>query len=84
MNFEKIGKSRNRVMRELRDQNIGTQVLYIPLHLQPYYSEKYKLKMGDYPEAEKYYRECLSIPFFPKISKSEAKLIVKVLNEVIS
>ncbi len=84
IDFKKIGKTRYKVMQELRKENIGSQVLYIPLHLQPYYSEKYNLRIGDFPKAEKYYNECLSIPLFPGIRTSEAEYIVKTLNSIIN
>ena len=41
INFKKLGKSRNEIMKVLKKNNIGTQVLYIPVHLQPYYLKKY-------------------------------------------
>ena len=75
VDFKKLRKSRNRVMQELMDNNIGTQVLYIPVHLQPYYSQKYGFKKGDFPAAEKYYQTCLSIPIFPNLKKHFYNLI---------
>ena len=64
-------------MRELRNENIGTQVLYIPVHLQPYYFKKYGYRKGDFPAAEKYYQHCLSIPIFPDLKKKRSKLCNK-------
>ena len=84
INFEKLGKSRNQIMNELMDNNIGTQVLYIPVHLQPYYSKKYGFKKGDFPAAEKYYQTCLSLPIFPKIKENEINYVIKKINSIIS
>ena len=70
-------------MKELRKFNIGSQVLYIPVHLQPYYKQKYNYKIGEFPNAEKYYRDCLSIPIFPGIKKREVDFIIKKINEII-
>lgn len=81
--FEKIGKSRNQVMKELRDNKIGTQVHYIPIHLQPYYSEKYGYKKGDFPVAEEYYSKCLSIPMYYSLSNEEVKYVIETINEVV-
>ena len=39
-------------MKELRKFNIGSQVLYISVHLQPYYKQKYNYKIGEFPNAE--------------------------------
>lgn len=83
INFRKLKKSRNKVMKELRKFNIGSQVLYIPVHLQPYYKQKYNYKNREFPNAEKYYRDCLSIPIFPGIKKREIDFIINKINEII-
>ena len=84
VDFKKLGKNRNQVMKELKASNIGTQVLYIPLHLQPYYSKKYNLKKGDFPIAEKYYESCLSIPIFPDLKRNEIDHVINKINLIIS
>ncbi|MCP4149463.1 MAG: UDP-4-amino-4,6-dideoxy-N-acetyl-beta-L-altrosamine transaminase [bacterium] len=80
IDFEKIGKTRTQVMGELREKGIGTQVHYIPVHLQPYYRENYGYKEGDYPRAEHYYKQCLSIPLYPKMTEEN---IQRVINAII-
>ena len=70
-------------MKKLKDLNIGTQVLYIPVHLQPYYSKKYNYKKGDFPNSEAYYESCLSIPIFPGIKKKEINYVIKEINNLI-
>jgi len=84
IDFEKLGKIRNQVMQELKAENIGTQVLYIPVHLQPYYSKKYGFKKGDFPTAEKYYQNCLSIPIFPHLKEHEVNHVINKINLIIS
>ncbi len=84
IDFKKLGKSRGQIMQELKKKKIGTQILYIPIHLQPYYSKKYKYKYGNFPEAEKYYNNCLSIPIFPDLKNHEVNYIVKTISKIIS
>jgi dTDP-4-amino-4,6-dideoxygalactose transaminase len=84
IDFEKLSKTRNQVMQELKAENIGTQVLYIPVHLQPYYSKKYGFKKGDFPIAEKYYQNCLSIPIFPHLKECEVNHVIDKINLIIS
>ena len=49
----------------MRKDNIGVQVHYIPIHLQPYYKKKYgKLELK---EAEKFYKNCLTLPLFHEL-----------------
>jgi UDP-4-amino-4,6-dideoxy-N-acetyl-beta-L-altrosamine transaminase len=83
INFKKIKKSRNEIMQSLRDLNIGTQVLYIPVHLQPYYMKKYNFKKGDFENAETYYDTCLSIPIFPNLKKKEINYVIRNINDLI-
>ena len=71
-------------MNELKNNYIGTQVLYIPAHLQPYYSKKYGFKKGDFPQSEEYYKSCLSIPIFPYLKDNEANYVVKKINSIIA
>jgi len=84
IDFDKIGLTRNEVMKELRGNNIGTQVHYIPVHLQPYYMKKYDYKIGDFPKAEKYYSQCLSIPMFPDMTAREIDAVIKSIKNFVS
>ena len=68
----------------LKNNKIGTQVLYIPVHLQPYYLKKYGFKNGDFPIAEKYYKNCLSIPIFPHLKDHEVYHVINKINSIIS
>jgi perosamine synthetase len=78
--FESMGKTRTQVMAELREKGVGTQVLYIPVHLQPYYQEHYGFKPGDFPKAESYYQQCLSIPLFPKMTDEDVKQVIEAIK----
>jgi perosamine synthetase len=76
IDFDSIGKSRARVMAELREKGVGTQVLYIPVHLQPWYRKTYGYKVGKCPNAEAYYSKCLSLPLYPALSDADATTII--------
>ncbi|MCX6113053.1 MAG: UDP-4-amino-4,6-dideoxy-N-acetyl-beta-L-altrosamine transaminase [Proteobacteria bacterium] len=76
IDFNKIEKTRKQVMEELKEKNIGTQVHYIPVHTQPYYVKTFGYKQGDYPNAEKYYEQALSIPLYPKMTEEEVEWVV--------
>ena len=59
----------------LRKNNIGVQVHYSPIHLQPYY-KKLGFKEGDFPNSELYEKNCLSIPIFPGLLTSEQSKVL--------
>jgi UDP-4-amino-4,6-dideoxy-N-acetyl-beta-L-altrosamine transaminase len=64
----------------LKENKIFAQVHYIPLHLAPYY-QSLGFKKGDFPEAEKYYEACLSIPMFPALTDEEQEYVIeKIVN----
>ena len=76
---EAYGVSRATVMNHLRKHGIGTQVHYIPVHLQPYYRRLYGTGPGDFPRAEKYYSRALSLPLYPELAPSD---IMRVMHEL--
>ena len=67
----------------LREKGIYAQVHYIPVHLQPYY-EKKGWKRGDFPNAEKYYDQCLSLPMYPTLSKEEQEYVIASVVEFVN
>ena len=64
----------------LRIQQIFCQVHYIPVHTFPYY-QKLGCKKGDFPIAEKYYDECLSLPMYPTLTEDEQQYVINSINE---
>jgi len=54
---------------------IFAQVHYIPVHLMPYY-KGLGSKKGDFPNAEKYYDHCLSIPIYPMLTAEEQEFVI--------
>lgn len=79
--FEKAGRSRARVMGELRERGIGTQVHYIPVHRQPYYAQRYgKI---DLPGADRYFCRQLSLPLFFGMSDDDPVRVVDALRDVL-
>lgn len=84
IDFNAIGKTRSEVMAELREQGIGTQVLYIPVHLQPWYRETYGYTLGKCPEAESYYRDCLSLPLYPAMTTTDVERVISGIKNLVS
>jgi UDP-4-amino-4,6-dideoxy-N-acetyl-beta-L-altrosamine transaminase len=64
----------------LREENIYAQIHYIPAHLMPYYREQ-GWKEGDFPNAEEYYRGCISLPMYPTLSLDEKLCVIKIIKE---
>lgn len=71
---------RKKLHEYLREKNIFAQVHYIPVHLMPYYRQ-FGWKEGDFPNAEKYYKNCLSLPMYPTLTAEEQEFVIKTINE---
>lgn len=63
-------------------QGLNLQVHYIPVHTQPYY-KNLGFKEGDFPNAEIYYKKCISLPLYPKLTDSDLKEIVSRIKKLI-
>jgi UDP-4-amino-4,6-dideoxy-N-acetyl-beta-L-altrosamine transaminase len=77
---EMIKVSRLEVFEALISKDILVNIHYIPVHTQPYY-QKMGFKKGDYPEAERYYEEAISIPMYPTLALREQDEVVEALRE---
>lgn len=80
IDFAALGKSRRQVMAELRAAGVGTQVLYIPVHLQPWYRRSYGYGPGKCPVAEAFYARALSLPLFPAMTDADVAHVVATVQ----
>lgn len=71
------------VFEALRAAGIGVNLHYIPVHKQPYY-QKLGFRPGDFPEAERYYAEAISLPLYPGLSHSQQNEMVGTLRKAIA
>ena len=79
----KISKLNHKdIFEKLRSFNIGVNIHYIPIHLQPYY-QNLGFAKGDFPEAERYYDEAISIPIFTKLTTNEQEYVIDKLKQLI-
>ena len=62
---------------------IGVSVHYIPVHTQPYYQQLGFLP-GDFPEAERYYAEAISLPLFPTLSGAQQDAVIAALRNALA
>jgi perosamine synthetase len=78
-----LGEDRLEVFMRLKEKGLGVGVHYIPLHFHPYYQHRLGVTYGDFPGAETYYRNSISIPIYPAMSDSDVKRTVEVIRTVI-
>ncbi len=82
LQLDKISLSHKEVFDQLREQGIGVNLHYIPVHTQPYY-KKLGFKLGDFPNSENYYKEAISLPIFHSMSNEQQLKIVNCLKQII-
>lgn len=83
LQLNKIGRSQREVFEQLRSKEIMVNLHYIPVHTQPYYQQM-GFKAGDFPEAERYYAEAISIPMFPTLTEAQQDEVVAALREALA
>tara|TARA_B100000575_G_C23116236_1_gene645313 strand:- start:193 stop:1356 length:1164 start_codon:yes stop_codon:yes gene_type:complete len=82
LKLDEIELSHKQVFDGLREKGIGVNVHYIPVHLQPYYSDM-GFQSGDFPESEKFYCEAISLPMFPNLSEEDQDRVVEVFRTLL-
>jgi dTDP-4-amino-4,6-dideoxygalactose transaminase len=81
--LDKIAVSHRAVFEALRARDIMVNLHYIPVHTQPFY-QKMGFKEGDFPEAEAYYREAISIPMHPSLSDDDQIFVADALRQALA
>ncbi|UZZ08823.1 UDP-4-amino-4,6-dideoxy-N-acetyl-beta-L-altrosamine transaminase [Ectopseudomonas mendocina] len=82
LKLDQIERNHGEVFEALRAREILVNLHYIPVHTQPYY-QAMGFAVGDFPEAEKYYTEAISIPLFPALKESEQDYVIESLKELL-
>ncbi|NWD47606.1 DegT/DnrJ/EryC1/StrS family aminotransferase, partial [Pseudomonas gingeri] len=82
LRLEHIQVTQREVFDDLRGAGIGVNLHYIPVHLQPYYQEQ-GFALGDFPEAERYFGEAISLPLFPDLTEDQQDYVVAQLDRVL-
>lgn len=83
LQLDKINKTHRQVFEALREQGIGVNLHYIPVHSQPYY-QAMGFAPEDFPEAMTYYREAISLPMFQGLPDEQQDEVVVSLAAVLA
>ena len=81
LNPARQAQIREHVMKTLIDNGIGCRPYFTPIHLQPFYTEQFGFKEGDFPNTEFAGRTSIAIPFHSNLSKEEVEYVGEVLEE---
>jgi|SRR3972149_4029932 len=82
LKLDEIKKTHQQVFDELRRLGIGVNLHYIPVHTQPYY-QQLGFRVGDFPQAEKYYREAISLPMYYGLTEENQDRVIVALHDIL-
>ena len=68
------------LFKKMENMNYRPMVHYIPLHFLSYYRDRLGYQRGDFPNAEDYYRRCISIPLYPSMTDAQVEKVVEDLQ----
>ena len=83
LKLDEIKPTHREVFEYFRSKQIMVNLHYIPVHLQPFY-QNLGFKAGDFPEAERYYDEAISIPMHPSLTDDDLETVTQVLREAVA
>lgn len=83
LNLEFLSIGRDEFIEELKQRNIGTSVHFIPVHMHPYYRDKYGYKPADFPVAFQNYQRIISLPLHPRLEDSDVEHVIEAVLDVV-
>ena len=83
LHLEQLTIDRDEFIRQLRRENIGTSVHFIPLHRQPYYRDRFNLRSSDFPVADRAYLQMLSLPLYPIMTDDDVADVISAVQRIV-
>lgn len=84
LDLARLSAGRGEIFRALRSENIGVNVHYIPVHLHPYYRERFGYKGGEFPVAEAAYERLISLPMFHGMGDEDVEDVITAVGKVMT
>jgi len=84
LDLARLQATRGQIFAALRAEGIGVNVHYIPVHLHPFYCERFSTKPGMCPVAEAAYEQVISLPIFPQMTDADLDHVIEAMHKVIS
>jgi dTDP-4-amino-4,6-dideoxygalactose transaminase len=67
---------RDQFIERMSEAGIGTSVHYVPLHLHPYWRDRYSLSPTDFPNSTAVYQRCVSLPIYPSMTEDDVQSVI--------
>jgi perosamine synthetase len=84
LDLARLSTDRAQILKALRAENIGVNIHYVPVHLHPYYRERFGYKPGDFPLAEAASDQLISLPMFHGMTDQDVEDVIAAVNKVVT
>ena len=84
LNLERLTIDRACFIEELKARNIGASVHFIPVHIHPYYRDKYGYQPEDFPVAYREYQRLVSLPLNLRMSDSDVQDVIDAVLDIVA
>jgi dTDP-4-amino-4,6-dideoxygalactose transaminase len=84
LDLDRLTIDRAKFIQELRAENIGTSVHFIPIHLHPHFASSFGLREGMFPVTENAYRRAISLPLFPRMSEQDVDDVCAAVAKIVA
>jgi dTDP-4-amino-4,6-dideoxygalactose transaminase len=84
LELEMLKITRDAFIEKMADKGVGTSVHFIPLHIQPYWRDRYGFKPEDFPIAFDCYRRAVSLPIYSKMTDDDVGRVINTVREILS
>ena len=82
--LERLDIDRDRFIERMSERGIGTSVHFIPLHLHPYWRDRYGFHPEDFPVALDTYRRCVSLPIYTRMTNGDVSRVVEAVTDILA
>jgi len=84
LNLDQLSIDRNRFIQELAARHIGTSVHFIPVHVHPYYRDRYGFEPEDFPVTYDAYQRIISLPLHPRLTDADVDDVTEAVGDVVT
>ena len=83
LDLERLRITRNEFIELLKQQQIGTSVHFIPLHLHPYYRQNFGYHPEDFPHASAVFQRIISLPIYPRMTDADVQHVIEAVKKIV-
>jgi len=84
LDLDRLAIDRAQFIEALKVHNIGTSVHFIPVHLHPFYQERFGYRRGDLPQAETIYDRIVSLPLYPRMTEADVHDVIRAVRHIVT